>query len=370
MFSDIIVEKEKTYRNFVKENRSRIIDYSDGYISEEDLISLLLNTDIDLEHLVMRSKQITDNFFGKAILLYAPLYIADYCVNGCLYCGFSAKNKIARERLEFDEIDEELMALKALNIDSVVILTGEDRIKSSLEYIGRAVEMARKYFSEVIVEVYPLERDEYAYLVDKGLTGVTLYQETYDKELYKKLHPFGPKRNYKYRLDAIERAANARVKEVNIGPLIGLNPDFNFEVYITNAHAKYIQDKYTDIEVSVSFPRIQSALSKVKSYIMDDKTYLKTLAVTRIFLPRAGINISTRETPNMRDNLIGLGITKMSAGSKTSVGGYVKKTDNSFYEHKNRQFDINDERSVEEIVRVLEKKGYRPEFTNWIMNQK
>jgi 2-iminoacetate synthase len=366
MFSDIIDEKEKIYRDFVKKNRKEIVDYSFGEISEEDLISLLLNPDVDLELLARRSKEITDKFFGKAILLYAPLYIADYCVNGCVYCGFCAKNKIPRERLDFDEIDEELRALKALNIDSVVLLTGEDRLKSSVEYIGRAVEIARKYFSEVLVEVYPLERDEYAYLVDKGLTGVTLYQETYDRVLYKKLHPFGPKRNYKYRLDAIERAVKANVKEVNVGPLIGLNPDFNFEVYITNAHAKYIQDRYSDVEVSVSFPRIQSALSKAKSYVMDDKTYVKTITLTRIFLPRVGINVSTRETPLMRDNLIGLGITKMSAGSKTSVGGYVKKSGDDTYAHKNSQFDINDERSVDEVVRLLEKKGYRPEFTNWV----
>lgn len=324
------------------------------------LLEYLKSNEIDLYQLALEAKRITESFFGKAILIYAPLYISDYCINGCLYCGFSALNKIKRKKLTEKEIEMELKYLKEKGFDTVLILTGEDRVNSSFNYIRKSVKMASKYFSEVLVEVYPLDENEYKKLVEDGLCGVTLYQETYDKNLYEKLHLFGPKKNYRWRMEAIERALNAGIKEANIGALLGLNPDWKYDIFMSIAHAKYLERNYPGAEINISLPRIKESVAKNKCFAVSDRDFIKSIILSRIFLPRVGINISTREKPFIRDNLIGLGITRMSAESKTTVGGYYKKSSDDV------QFEVSDPRSLDEIIKVVENKGYRAEFTNWV----
>lgn len=338
-------------------------NFYEDYISKEEFLQMLYDkSDKNLEFLARKSKLLTDRFFGKTILLYAPLYISNYCINKCLYCGFSALNEnVIRKKLSRQEIIYEMEVLRNKGFDSILILTGDDRRNSPLEYIGETVKLARKYFSEVLVEIYALSVEEYKYLVDIGLTGVTIYQETYDELLYDKLHLSGPKKDFKFRLLSAERAIIAGVKQVSIGPLLGLNKNFWYDVYMAAIHASYLQSTYPEIEVSISFPRIQPSEANMKvEYSVDDKSFVRIICATRVFLPRVGINISTRELPYMRDNLIGLGITKMSAGSKTTVGGYANVSEDT------GQFEISDTREVDEIIKVLYQKGYRPEFTNWV----
>ncbi len=357
MFSDIIGFETKQFKRIKK-----IINDIDISYNETDRLQIVkfLNFDVDIEKLALRSKELTDYFFGKTILLYTPLYISNYCINGCLYCGFSALNKIKRKKLSLNDVKKEIISIKEKGFDTILILTGEDRRNSSLEYILKVIEIAKKYFSEILIEIYPLEEYEYRKLVNNGITGVTLYQETYDKKFYDRIHKFGPKKNFNYRLDAVERAINAGVKEVNIGPLLGLNKNYDFDVYMTVIHGQYIQNNYPEVELAISYPRIQSSVSKIKTYPVKDIDFAKIIFITRLFLNRVGINISTREPQYMRDNLIGLGITKMSAEAKTTVGGHAK----NFYDAK--QFEINDNRNLVDIIKVLKLKNYRPEFTNWV----
>jgi len=359
MFFNELKKLEKNFIRIKKElKESRYITEN----SETDVLKFLL-IDISsqaLEKLSLKARRITDYFFGRTILLYTPLYISDYCRNGCLYCGFSALNKIKRKKLSYREIEKEMSEIRNKGFNTILILTGEDRYHSSFEYILNTIKIARKYFSEILIEVYPLNEDEYRKLVENGLTGVTLYQETYDKNLYKKVHLFGPKKDFRWRLDAIERALKSKVKEINIGPLLGLNKNWQFDVYMTLMHARYIEKNYPDVEISISYPRIQRSFSKTKVYPVSDKDFVKTIIITRIFLPRVQINISTREPPYIRDNLIGFGVTKMSAESKTVVGGHYITS------NKEKQFEINDNRTLEEIMSVIRTKNYRPEFNNWI----
>ncbi len=332
-------------------------------ISKQDFLNLLFCQDKNILELISRkAKYITENYFGKMILLYAPLYISNFCKNKCVYCGFSLLNKsIGRKKLGIEAIENEMSALKQKGFDTILILTGDDKKNSSVEYIGQAVNIAKKYFSEILIEVYALTHNEYKYLVDMGLTGVTIYQETYDEKLYDKLHLSGPKKNFDFRLEAPERAIAAGVKEINIGCLLGLNEKFFLDVYLTAIHADYLQRNYNNVEISISYPRIQPAESSIKiNTLVDDITFTRIITTTRIFLQRIGLNISTREKSYMRDNLIGLGITRMSAGSKTTVGGYTSVTEDT------GQFEINDRREVHKIIKLIVSKGYRPEFTNWV----
>ncbi len=363
MFSEILEKEKEIYLGSEKDDKGIIDILKKEEITKNEFIKLLNSNDNSvLEKIVLKSKNITDRNFGKTILLYTPLYISNYCVNKCLYCGFSELNKdIKRKKLNLDEIEQEMESLKQKGFDTILMLTGDDRKNSDIKYISDAIKIAKNYFSEILIETYALTYDEYKYLVENGLTGVTIYQETYDKVLYDKLHLDGPKKDFYFRLESPERAIKAGVKEISIGCLLGLNKNFMFDVYMTAIHADYLQREYSDVEVSISYPRIQKAEAKIKiENVVNNRDFVKYIAATRIFLQRIGINLSTREKEIIRDNLIGLGITRMSAGSKTTVGGYFFNAEDS------GQFEISDKRSVEEIIKVIINKGYRPEFTNWV----
>jgi len=306
-----------------------------------------------------RSQQLTFQHFGRVIFLYAPLYLANYCTNQCVYCGFNTRNKIARKKLSLEEVAREAELLAASGLKHILILTGESRIHSPVSYIRDCVKVLRNYFSSITIEIYPLEADEYKELIDAGVDGLTIYQEVYNEETYKNLHLKGPKRDYRYRLDAPERACSASMRSVNIGALLGLD-DWRVEAFYGGIHAHYLQDKFLDTEIGLSLPRIRPhAGSFQPKCLVSDRNLVQIMLAMRLFMPRAGIAISTRERAEFRDNLVGLGVTKMSAGSSTEVGGYglTEKTEG--------QFDISDERSVTEIKEMIYGKGFQPVFKDW-----
>jgi len=225
-----------------------------------------------------------------------------------------------------------------------------------------AVGVLKKYFSSISIEIYPMEIDEYKILKNAGVDGLTVYQEVYDKKIYKKVHTSGEKRDFLYRLDTPERGAKAGFRAINIGSLFGL-AEIKKEAFFSGIHAKYLMDKYLECEVSLSLPRINHAEGEFKpDFELDDKTFLQIMLAYRAFMPMVGINVSTRERAEFRDNLIGLGVTKFSAGSKTDVGGYANE------EKSTAQFDISDDRSVQEIVDMIKSRGYQPVFKDWVLD--
>ncbi|HNW39482.1 MAG TPA: 2-iminoacetate synthase ThiH [Candidatus Omnitrophota bacterium] len=317
----------------------------------------------NLESMAQKAQVITRRNFGKSMQLYTPLYLSNYCENSCSYCGFNLNNKIERKKLSLDEVQKEAQLISASGLKHILILTGESRGKSPVSYIRDCVSILKKRFSSIAIEVYPLTEDEYAVLVLAGADGLTIYQETYDERLYAKLHLCGPKKDYRFRLDAPERGAKAGMRSISIGALLGLG-DWRREAFFLGLHAKYLQDNFPDIEIGVSVPRIQPQTGDFKAARqVSDKNITQIILALRIFLPRLSIALSTRESPGFREALIPLGVTKISAGSVTSVGGhaiYAKPRQEAL------QFQIQDQRSVNEIKIMLEKKGYQPVFKDWL----
>ncbi|NTW33110.1 MAG: 2-iminoacetate synthase ThiH [Bacteroidetes bacterium] len=328
-------------------------------LSHNDILALLSPcAEKQLEQMAQISQKITFQNFGKAIVLYTPIYISDYCDNHCAYCSFNRTNKITRKKLSFEEIEKEAISIASTGLRHILVLTGDSRKYSPVSYICEAIKILKKYFPAISLEIYALEEAEYAEIIEAGADGLTIYQETYDEELYEKLHPAGPKRNYIYRMDAPERACKAWMRSVNVGALLGLS-DWRKEVFFTLLHAQYLQDKYTDTEISVSFPRMRPHTGKFDvSFPVSDKHLVQMILATRIFLKRAGITISTRENSKFRDNLMGLGVTRMSIGSNTAVGGHT--TGNEY-----GQFQIADNRNIETFKQVILDKGFEPVLKDW-----
>ncbi|PKL92148.1 MAG: 2-iminoacetate synthase ThiH [Candidatus Goldiibacteriota bacterium HGW-Goldbacteria-1] len=311
-----------------------------------------------LDYMAIRAREMTQKHFGKNINMYIPLYISNECSNECAYCGFNRKNKINRKTLSEEEVKAELEGIKNLGYNSILLLTGEAPDKAGLDYIARCVAFARKYFTQVSLEIYPMDVDGYKKLVDNGATGLTVYQETYDPETYKKVHLSGQKKNFEWRINTPDRAAQAGFRKIGIGALLGLY-DWRTEAAYVGAHAAYIMKKYWKTEVSVSFPRMRGSSSAFKPYqIISDRELVQMIFALRIYTKFAGITLSTREAADFRDNMISLGVTNMSAGSKTNPGGYVGSESEG-------QFEICDDRSVEEILLAIKSKGYYPVFKDW-----
>lgn len=312
-----------------------------------------------LEPMAQRAHALTVQQFGQVILLYTPLYLSNYCTNFCLYCGFAARNSIRRDCLTLEEVAEEARLISASGLRHILILTGESRKKSSVDYIAQCVEVLRHYFTSIAIEVYPLETPEYAQVVAAGVDGLTLYQETYDREVYAAVHPRGPKRDYRFRLEAPERACDAGIRSANIGALLGL-ADWREDAFITGLHADYLQRQYLDVEVSISLPRLRPHEGAFQpQHEVTDREFVQILLATRLFLPRAGITMSTRERAELRDHLMALGVTKMSAGSSTRVGGRAHR------EAETGQFEISDRRDVPAMKQAIESRGYKAIFKDW-----
>lgn len=362
-FLNVLEDYEKLdIDNILKETtKADIIDIlKKESLNEVDFLKLLSPVAENfLEPMANRAHNKTLNHFGKTILLYTPMYLSNYCVNNCVYCSFNNDNNIKRSKLTYEEIEIEAKNISKTGIKHILILTGESRKATPMEYLEKSIDILKKYFESISIEIYPLEDHEYESLIKRGVDGLTIYQEVYDKSIYKKVHISGPKADYLYRLDAPERACNKKIRTVNIGPLLGLN-DFRKESFLAGVHAKYLQKKYLDTEISMSFPRIRPFVGGYKEILeVSDKNYVQSILAFKNFMPESGITLSTRESKALRDNLIPLGITKMSAGVKTSVGGYSK--DDSI-----DQFEISDNRSVNQMKIDIEKKGYQPIFNDWL----
>lgn len=331
-------------------------------LNELDFLTLLSGrASLHMERMAVKSQKLTHQHFGKVIFLYTPMYLANYCVNKCAYCGFNVVNDISRRKLQPDEVEREAEIIAATGLKHILILTGESRKESPVSYIKDCVEILKKYFSSISIEVYPLETAEYKELADAGVDGLTVYQEVYDEGVYDEVHLGGPKKNYMYRLNAPERACAAGIRSVGIGALLGLD-DWRPEAFLTGLHANYLQTRYPETEIGVSVPRMRPhAGSFQPRSIVSDRSLVQIMLALRIFLPRVGITVSTRERSEFRDNLVGLGVTRMSAGSSTEVGGH------SLDDKSEGQFDISDPRSVDEIKDMVYKKGYQPVFKDWML---
>lgn len=329
-------------------------------LSEQDFMTLLSPAAENyLEEMAQKAHQLTTQHFGKTMQLFLPLYLSDYCVNTCKYCSFSVDNDFPRRRLSMEEIDQEAKIIADMGIKHIILLSGESRIHSSIDYLKQSLKVLKKHFSSIGLEIQPLDTEEYHELVDHGIDGLTVYQEVYNEQIYSAIHTKGPKRDFKYRLDTPERGAKAGMRSVNIAALLGLD-EWRKESFITGLHAAYLQDNYLETEVGVSFPRIRPNAGDFQPKVdVTDKNLVQALLASRLYLPSSGITISTRETPEFRDHLIPLGVTKMSAASSTVVGGY---TDPDITQS---QFEISDERSVKEIKELLLNKGYQPVMKDW-----
>ena len=314
-----------------------------------------------IESLAQKAKTITEQYFGRTIGLYAPLYLSNYCSSHCTYCGFHMNNTIARLRLKPEQMHTEMKTLSETGIESVLLLTGESYKATPTEYLKEAVAIAKQYFTSVALEVHPMEEDEYRELFASGVDGITVYQETYDRDRYKEVHLSGKKADYDFRFKTAERAAKGGIRHISIGILLGLsNPtDDLLSLY---HHLTFMEKHYPGIEYSVSFPRLRTIKGREFAICdVDDKIYFKIICLTRILFPRIGINLSTRENPKLRDNILGIGITRMSAGSNTAVGGYELKNK----EEQEPQFDISDERTVSEVIAMLKEHNFDPVLTDW-----
>mgnify|MGYP000923244899 CR=1 FL=1 len=314
-----------------------------------------------LEDMARKAMWETRKHFGNSVCLFTPLYIANYCENQCVYCGFNCKNKIRRGKLAFEELERELKAIAATGLQDILILTGESRRHSGPVYIGEAVKMAAKYFSSISLEIYPLNIDEYRYLHECGADYVCVYQETYNTDKYGELHVRGPKRVYPYRFHAQERALLAGMRGVAFGALLGLD-DYRKDAFATGLHAYFIQQKYPHAEISFSVPRLRPYINNAGNNPRDvqEKQLLHVMLAYRLFMPYAGITISTRERPLFRDHVIGMAATKISAGVSVGVGGHLEE------EKGDEQFEISDPRSVKEVHQMILNRGLQPVYNDYI----
>ena len=313
-----------------------------------------------LEPMAHKAHQLTVQYFGRTIQLFIPLYISNHCANQCAYCGFNHENAIIRRKLTLDEIEAEACAIARTGMQHVLFLTGEAQHLTPMEYLVAAAQCLKRHFASVAIEVYPLEVSEYRRLQRAGVDGMTLFQETYNQEVYKRVHRAGRKIDYHWRLNAPERAAQGGMRVVNLGPLLGL-AEPRSEIFFTGLHARYLDNKYLEAEVAVSLPRFNEAEGDFQpDYLVDDKTFVQFMTALRIFLPRAGLTISTRENAAFRDRILPLGATRYSAGSSTGVGGYA---DNQV--EQTPQFEITDDRSVDEVAAAIVAHGYQPVYKDW-----
>lgn len=314
-----------------------------------------------LEDLARKAMVKTRKHFGNSVNLFTPLYIANFCENECVYCGFKATNKIHRATLTMSEREDELKAIAATGLKEILLLTGESRHKSDIEYIGETVKLATKYFSTIAIEIYPLNTEEYAFLHNCGADFVCVYQETYNTDTYEKVHLWGSKRIFPYRFHAQERALLGGMRGVAFGALLGLD-DFRKDAFATGLHALLIQQKYPHAEISFSTPRLRPYINNAENGPKDvhEKQLLQVMLAYRLLMPYAGITISTRERAGFRDHVIGMAATKISAGVNVGVGGHNEE------QKGDQQFQISDERTVNEVHQMILNKGLQPVYTDYI----
>jgi len=312
-----------------------------------------------LEEMASLSHQLTVQRFGKNIQLYAPLYLSNECHNICTYCGFSMDNKIRRRTLSSTEIMLEAQALKAMGYQHVLLVSGEANNSVNTDYFLQAAKLLENTFSQISIEVQPLETECYKRLHQAKVNAVLVYQESYHQETYKNYHPKGKKSNFNYRLETPDRIGEAGMHKIGLGVLLGLE-DWRVDSFFNALHIDYLQQKYWRSKYAVSFPRLRPATGVIEpNFLMEDRELLQLICAYRLWNPDLEISLSTREHAFFRDHVIPLGITSMSAGSKTNPGGYVVEPQSL------EQFEISDERSPETVARKIQEAGYQPVWKDW-----
>ena len=322
-----------------------------------------------LEQMAARARRETSKHFGNTVYLFTPLYIANYCENYCVYCGFNCYNHINRMKLTMEQIEKEMKVIAESGMEEILILTGESRGQSSVEYIGEACKLARKYFRMVGLEIYPVNTDEYRYLHECGADYVTVFQETYDTDKYETLHLMGHKRVWPYRFDAQERALRGGMRGVAFSALLGLS-DFRKDALASALHVYYLQRKYPHAEMSLSCPRLRPIINNDKINPLDvhEKQLCQIICAYRIFLPFVGITVSSRESASFRDGIVKIAATKVSAGVSTGIGDHDSKYNGKENEEPqgDEQFEINDSRSLDKMYQDIAEEGLQPVLNDYL----
>ncbi|MDF5326487.1 2-iminoacetate synthase ThiH [Vibrio parahaemolyticus] len=317
-----------------------------------------------LEQMAKISYSLTRKRFGNTMSLYIPLYLSNLCANACTYCGFSMENRIKRRTLNRDEVEAEIDAIKRMKFDSVLLVTGEHETKVGMKYFREMVPIIKQRFNYLAMEVQPLDQDEYAELKTLGLDAVMVYQETYHPKTYAQHHLRGNKMDFRYRLETPDRLAKAGIDKIGLGALIGLE-EWRTDCFFAAAHLDYLERTYWQSRYSISFPRLRPCAGNVPASglqpksVMTDKQLVQLICAYRLFNPEVELSLSTRESPQFRDNVLPLGITSMSAASKTQPGGYATE------EVELEQFEISDERSAASVEDMIRAKGFDPVWRDW-----
>lgn len=315
-----------------------------------------------LEQMAQLSKQLTKKRFGNTIQMYSPMYLSNECQNICTYCGFSMTNKIPRRTLTDDEILKEVEYIKSKGFDHILLVTGEANKTVGVDYINNALELVRSHFSNISIEVQPLDQNEYEQLINSSLYAVLVYQETYHRGEYKKHHPKGKKSNFDYRLHTPDRLGKAGIHKIGLGALFGLE-DWRADSFFTALHLKYLQKTYWKTKYSISFPRLRPHSGGLEPKVeMTDPDLVQLICAFRLLDEDVELSISTRENELFRNNIVNLGITSISAESKTNPGGYVVEKQSL------EQFEISDERSTEEVSQMLKAQGLEVVWKDWENN--
>ena len=322
-----------------------------------------------LEQMAQRARLETSKHFGNTVYLFTPLYIANYCENYCVYCGFNCYNYINRMKLSMEQIEKEMKVIADSGMEEILILTGESRSQSDIDYIGEACKLARKYFRMVGLEIYPVNTDEYKYLHECGADYVTVFQETYDTQKYEQLHLLGHKRVWPYRFDAQERALKGGMRGVAFSALLGLS-DFRKDALASALHVYYLQRKYPHAEMSLSCPRLRPIINNDKINPLDvhEKQLCQIICAYRIFLPFVGITVSSRESAEFRNGIVKIAATKVSAGVSTGIGDHESKYSGKESEELqgDEQFEIDDNRSLDKMYKDIEDEGLQPVLNDYL----
>lgn len=322
-----------------------------------------------LEEMAQKARIETRKHFGNNVYIFTPLYIANYCENYCVYCGFNCYNHIHRMKLNMEQMEHEMKVIADSGMEEILILTGESRAQSSVEYIGEACKLARKYFKNVGIEIYPVNSDEYRYLHECGVDYVTVFQETYDIEKYETLHLMGHKRIWPYRFDAQERALMGGMRGVAFSALLGLS-NFRKDALATGLHAYYVQRKYPHAEISLSCPRLRPIINNDKIHPLDvhETQLCQIICAYRIFLPFAGITVSSRESASFRNGIVKIAATKVSAGVSTGIGDHENKYTGkeNKVETGDEQFEIEDGRNIQTMYEDIEDEGLQPVLNDYL----
>ena len=329
------------------------------HLDIEDLKALVSPAaEVFLEIMAGRSRSVTQKRFGKTMQFYIPLYLSNECINHCIYCGFNHNNKIHRIVLSDDEIISEIQVIKAMGYEHILLLTGESPVRVGVDYIEHAMRLVKPHFKQISLEVQPLSVEEYRRLRQSGLYGVYIYQETYNEKRYAHYHPAGMKKDYQWRLQTPERLGEAGVHKIGMGVLLGLE-DWRIESIFLAHHLRYMEKRYWKSKYSISFPRIRPHAGDFQpNFNVTDKEFAQMIWALRLFDNDVDMSLTTRENPSFRNNMVSLGITAMSAGSKTEPGGYSQK-------EELEQFAVNDNRSPKEMLEMITKNGYEVVWKDW-----